>query len=143
MYASTTVKLNNSHLPAAFDVRKVKATTAGLPPVQVVYDACEVFKALTNPTRLRIMHALTHEELCVGDLARALELAMSALSHQLAMLRRMRLITARDEGRQTFYRVEDHFVGHLVHDCLAHVEADQRSTGSGHRHPHPKHSKRK
>lgn len=138
MKVSTTVHINNSQLPDAFDARKVKTTAAGLPPVQVVYDACEVFKALTNPTRLRIMHALTHEELCVGDLARALELAMSALSHQLALLRRMRLIAARDEGRQTFYRVHDHFVGSLVHACLAHVEHDQNAKGSGHRHPHEK-----
>ena len=143
MNDSTTVKMNNPRLPDPYDSRKVKATAAGLPPVQVVYDACEVFKALTNPTRLRIMHALTHEELCVGDLARALELAMSALSHQLALLRRMRLITARDEGRQTFYRVQDHFVGNLVHDCLAHVERDQNARGAGHRHPHTKPGKHK
>ena len=100
----------------------------------MVADASEVFKALTNPTRIRIMHALTHEEMSVGDLARALTLSMSALSHQLALLRRMRLVAARDEGRQTFYRVVDHFVGHLVHDCLAHVE--QLQPVASRRHPH-------
>lgn len=135
--------MNKSPLPVAYDLRKIKATAAGLPPVRVVDDACEVFKALTNPTRLRIMHALTHEELCVGDLARALELAMSALSHQLALLRRMRLITARDEGRQTFYRVQDHFVGNLVHDCLSHVEHDKNAKRAGHSHPHSKPGKQK
>ena len=81
------------------------------------------------------MHALTHDELCVGDLARALSLSMSALSHQLALLRRLRLIAARENGRQTFYRVVDHFVGHLVHDCLAHVERDRASPGLA-RGPH-------
>ena len=136
MYVSTSVKVNKSQLPPPHDPRKVKAAASGLPLEQVVYDASEVFKALTSPTRIRIIHALTHQELCVGDLARALELEMSSLSHQLALLRRMRLIAARYEGRQTFYRVDDHFVGKLVHACLAHVEHDQSAGRVGHRHPH-------
>lgn len=130
------MKVIGPRLPEPFAARKVRAVAAALPPGEVVADASEVFKALTNPTRIRIMHALTHEELSVGDLARALTLSMSALSHQLALLRRMRLVAARDEGRQTFYRVVDHFVGHLVHDCLAHVE--QLQPAGSRRHPHRK-----
>ena len=72
----------------------------------------------------------------VGDLAHALDLSMSALSHQLGLLRRLKLVEARDVGRQTFYRVSDEFVGHLVHDCLAHVEAGAFGSRPGHRHPH-------
>lgn len=107
----------------------------GLPLAGVVEDAVEVFQALANPTRVRVLHALAHEELCVGDLARVLGTSMSALSHQLALLRRVRLVRARDEGRQTFYSVSDPFVGDLVHDCLAHVEG--RSGRSSLVHPHP------
>ena len=129
------MKVKSAELPEPFAARKVKAAAAAMPPDAVVADASEVFKALTNPTRIRIMHALTHEELCVGDLARALTLSMSALSHQLSLLRRLRLIAAREDGRQTFYRVVDHFVGHLVHDCLAHVER-QQPAGRAPRHPH-------
>jgi DNA-binding transcriptional ArsR family regulator len=129
------MKVMSAGLPEPFAARKVRAVTAAMPPDEVVAGASEVFKALTNPTRIRIMHALTHEELCVGDLARALTLSMSALSHQLALLRRLRLIAARDDGRQTFYRVVDHFVGDLVHDCLAHVER-QQPAGRARRHPH-------
>src|ERR1700730_1303093 len=122
MRTSSTMKLINQGLPEPFEAAKVKATIAGLPVDDVVRDAAEVFKALANPTRIRIMHALAHGELCVGDLARALALSMSALSHQLGLLRRMKLVAAREDGRQTFYRVVDHFVGNLVHDCLAHAE---------------------
>ena len=122
-------------LPRARDARKIKLTTAGLPVEDAVQSACEVFQALGNPTRIRIMHALTHEEMSVGDLARALGLSMSALSHQLALLRLLRLVAAREEGRTTFYRVVDHFVGDLVHDCLAHVEQGGGSR-PGHAHPH-------
>ncbi len=125
-------------LPKARDARKIKRTTAGLPEDEVVQNACEVFQALANPTRIRIMHALTHDEMSVGDLARALALSMSALSHQLAILRLLRLVAAREEGRQTFYRVIDHFVGDLVHDCLAHVEKGGANSRPAHRHPHKK-----
>jgi ArsR family transcriptional regulator len=130
------VKLINQSLPEAYDHRSVQATKSGLPVDEVVRDAAEVFQALANPVRIRIMHALTHRELCVGDLARALGLRMSALSHQLAFLRRLKLIAARENGRQTFYRVIDDFVGEVVHDCLAHVERRAGISARRHRHPH-------
>ena len=120
-------------MPRARDARKIELTTAGLPIEDAVQNACEVFQALANPNRIRIMHALAHEEMSVGDLARALGLSMSALSHQLALLRLLRLVAAREEGRTRCYRVVDHFVGDLVHDCLAHVEQGSRP---GHQHPH-------
>ncbi len=125
-------------LPRALDAKKVKRAAAGLPVENAVQNACEVFQALANPTRIRIMHALAHDEMSVGDLARALGLSMSALSHQLAILRLLRLVAAREEGRQTFYRVIDHFVGDLVHDCLAHVEEGGHGSRPGHQHPHKK-----
>jgi DNA-binding transcriptional ArsR family regulator len=106
----------------------------GLPGPEVVADAIEVFKALSNPIRLRLVHALAHDELCVGDLARAFDLTMSAVSHQLALLRRLKLVASRDDGCQTYYRIADDFVGHLVHDCLAHV--GQRRPGRSHHHRH-------
>src|ERR1700737_2231056 len=94
-------------LPDIVDPKTLKDARAGLPLDRVVRDATEVFKALANPGRIRIMHVLTHAELCVGDLAHALDLSMSALSHQLGLLRRLKLVEAREEGRQTFYRVSD------------------------------------
>ena len=108
-------------LPAVVDVRRLAAAKASLPPAGVLRAATEVFKALGNPMRVSIMHALSHEELSVGDLSRALELSISATSQQLSVLRRLGLVAGRDEGRFTFYRVTDELVGHLVHDCLAHV----------------------
>lgn len=132
------VKVTKPALPRALDAPKVKRAAAGLPVENAVQNACEVFQALANPTRIRIMHALAHDEMSVGDLARALGLSMSALSHQLAILRLLRLVAAREEGRQTFYRVIDHFVGDLVHDCLAHVEEGGHGSRRGHQHPHKK-----
>jgi len=113
--------------PAVVDAKKLAAAIASLPAAEVLRDATEVFKALANPIRLSIMHALSHEELSVGDLSRALELSISATSQQLSVLRRLKLVAGRDEGRFTFYRVIDELVGHLVHDCLAHVGLHEAS----------------
>lgn len=135
-------------MPDIVDPRTVAVTRGALPAHEVVSDAVEVFRLLASPVRLRIMHALAHHEMSVGDLARAMGLSLSRTSHQLALLRRMKLVASRDEGRLAFYRATDDFVGHLVHDCLAHV-GEKLGVGSQphhHRHrlspAHPKSARR-
>jgi DNA-binding transcriptional ArsR family regulator len=123
-------------LPEIVSAKKVRATRDGLPASEVLAEAAEVFKVLANPVRLALLHAITHDELTVGDLARALDLSLSVTSHQLARLRRMRLVASRDESRLTYYRVTDEFVGHLVHDCLAHSGATLGALSAPHHHPH-------
>ena len=67
-----------------------------------------LFSALSDPTRLKILHALTvTEELCVCDLAALAELSVSAVSHQLRLLRDRDLVRARRDGRMVFYSVAD------------------------------------
>ncbi len=133
---STMVTHARRALPEIVSAKKVRATRHGLPAPDVLEEAAEVFKVLANPVRLALMHALTHDELTVGDLARALDLSLSVTSHQLARLRRMRLVASRDESRLTYYRVTDEFVGHLVHDCLAHAGATLGVHSAPHHHPH-------
>lgn len=123
-------------LPAIVDARKVTATRKALPAPEVLIEATEVFRLLSNRVRLSLLHALSHAEMTVGDVAHALDLSLSATSHQLASLRRMRLVASRDEGRLTYYRATDDFVGHLVHDCLAHVQAQLGHTAAPHHHAH-------
>lgn len=95
----TTVQLNMKHrLPELVDREKVVAARAGLPAEEVVRGAVEVFKVLSSPVRVCIMHALAHDELSVGDLARVLDLSLSVASHQLALLRRTKLVAARGEA---------------------------------------------
>ncbi len=123
-------------LPEIVSAKKIAAARRGLPAPTIVRDAVDVFKLLANPVRLSLMHALAHDELTVGDIARALELSLSVTSHQLALLRRMRLVDSRDEGRLTFYRATDEFVAHLVHDCLAHVGDRPGAHKPKHHHAH-------
>lgn len=82
----------------------------------------EIFKLLADPTRVRILDALTAGERCVSDLATQLGITESALSHQLRLLRTARLVRARRDGRQAFYNLDDHHVIGLLRDARKHAE---------------------
>lgn len=81
----------------------------------------ETFKALSDPTRVRIVSLLGKAELCVCDLAAALGMSQSAVSHQLRTLRDLRLVRWRREGRQIFYKLDDEHVSDLFYRGLDHV----------------------
>ena len=82
----------------------------------------EVFKLLGDPTRVRILDALTHGERCVCDLASLVGLSESAISHQLRLLRSSRLVRVRRAGRMAFYSLDDHHVVGLLHDTRKHIQ---------------------
>src|SRR5215210_9169802 len=74
---------------------------------ELTAQVAEIFKALADPTRVRILHALSHAELCVGDLAAVLGMTESAVSHQLRLLRGLRVVRARRDGKLIFYALDD------------------------------------
>jgi ArsR family transcriptional regulator len=84
----------------------------------------QTFKALSDPTRVRIISALSHNEMCVYDLAAALGMSQSAISHQLRTLREMRLVRFRKEGRHVYYTLDDEHIHDLFHQGLDHIEHD-------------------
>ena len=90
-----------------------------------VATVAETFRMLGDPTRIRILDALGEGELCVGDLARIVGQSESAVSHQLRLLRTMRLVRARREGRQAYYAVDDHHILELLHQARTHVEEEK------------------
>lgn len=90
----------------------------------------ETFKALGDPTRVRIVSMLAEAELCVCDLAAALDLSQSAVSHQLRTLRDLSLVRRRRDGRHAFYALDDEHVVDLYLRGLEHVAHGQPS-GSG------------
>ena len=84
------------------------------------------FDTLADPTRARILHALAlAPELCVCDLALLLDLSVSALSHQLRLLRERGAVTRRKVGRIAFYSLADEHVRHVLTDALAHTAEPQ------------------
>jgi len=81
----------------------------------------ETFKALSDPSRVRIVSLLAESELCVCYLAAALDMSQSAVSHQLRTLRDLHLVRWRREGRQIFYALDDEHVTDLFQRGLDHV----------------------
>ena len=93
-----------------------------------------IFELLADPTRARLLHALSlAKELCVCDLALLLGRSESALSHQLRLLRDRRVVTRRKQGRVVYYRLADTHIRHVLADGLRHVREEipqrQRRTG--------------
>jgi ArsR family transcriptional regulator, lead/cadmium/zinc/bismuth-responsive transcriptional repressor len=85
-------------------------------------EVASTFGLLADPTRARILHALSlAEELCVCDLAALLGITQSALSHQLRLLRGHRVVARRKAGRITYYRLADLHVRHIFSDGLRHA----------------------
>ena len=82
----------------------------------------ELFSALSDASRVRIISLLIEEEMSVSALAEELKMTESAVSHQLRGLRQMRLVRARKEGRQVFYTLDDEHVTKLYIMGLDHVE---------------------
>lgn len=91
-----------------------------------VSSIAEIFKLLGDPTRVRLVDALTHGERCVSDLTALVGISESAVSHQLRLLRAARLVRVRRSGRLAYYALDDHHVIGLLHDMRKHVEEDHR-----------------
>lgn len=85
-------------------------------------DLAELFRAFSDPSRLRIISALSSGELNVGSLADLVGLSKSATSHQLRGLRQMHLVANHKVGRQVFYRLDDDHIKDLYSRGLEHVQ---------------------
>jgi ArsR family transcriptional regulator len=104
------------HEDAVYRVRKK------LPPDGALLDLAELFKVFGDATRVRIIGALLHEELCVCDIAVLLDMTKSAISHQLKSLRQSKLVKHRREGKVIFYSLDDDHVGGIFRQGLEHVQ---------------------
>jgi DNA-binding transcriptional ArsR family regulator len=87
-----------------------------------LYELAETFRVLGDLTRVRILMALAGSESCVRDLAEALDLTDSAVSHQLRILRNSRLVKFRKEGKNALYSISDEHVATIFKEGLEHVE---------------------
>ena len=101
---------------------RVAALRAALIDKDDVIDLAETFRALGDPTRVRMLDALSHGELCVCDLAALVGMSESAVSHQLRLLRNLRLVRPRRDGRMVFYALDDRHIVTLFRQGLRHVQ---------------------
>jgi DNA-binding transcriptional ArsR family regulator len=89
---------------------------------QIAIDLSDIFKALGDPTRVKIIYALIQNELCVHDLSVVLNMAQSAISHQLRYLRNLRIVKRRKSGKTVYYSLDDDHVEQIFVLTLEHVK---------------------
>ncbi len=91
-------------------------------PDDAVVALAETFRTLGDPTRVRILDAIARHERCVCDIAVLIGLSESAVSHQLRLLRSLRLVRPRREGRHVYYALDDQHIVSLFQQGLKHVQ---------------------
>jgi len=113
------------------DASAVCAARSRLADEKLVEATTAIFSALSDPTRLRILSALSSSELCVCDLAEVCGISQSGVSHQLRLLRDRGLVAFRRDGNRAVYRLADDHVSALLDQGLAHASELFPSQGVG------------
>lgn len=93
-----------------------------MPEETELYDLAELFKVFGDSTRIRILFVLFETEVCVCDLAQALNMTQSAISHQLKILKQNKLVKSRREGKSVFYSLADDHVRTIIEQGRDHIE---------------------
>ncbi len=93
-----------------------------MPEATELYDLAELFKVFGDSTRIRILFVLFETEVCVCDLAQALNMTQSAISHQLKILKQNKLVKSRREGKSVFYSLSDDHVRTIIEQGRDHIE---------------------
>ena len=93
-----------------------------LPEDEMLYDLAELFRVFGDSTRIKILYALHDNELCVQDIANAVALSQSAVSHQLRVLKDSKLVRFRREGKTVYYALDDDHVRSILSMGMDHIE---------------------
>ncbi len=91
------------------------------PDIEVLFELADLFKVFGDSTRLRIMVLLTDAEMAVSDIAEALKMEQSTISHQLRVLRQNKLVRVRREGKQMYYALDDDHVKKIIEMGMDHI----------------------
>lgn len=113
--------LSNESSSGGADTERVQAALRTIPADDTVNALAETFRALSDPTRVRIIAALSRQELTVSDLAAVLGISGSGVSHHLRLLRGQRLVKYRKQGKLVYYALDDHHISNLVAEGVRHV----------------------
>ena len=95
---------------------------AGMPGEETLFDLSELFKLFGDSTRIRILYCLLTSEMCVCDIATLLQMTQSAISHQLSVLKKSKLVKYRREGKTVFYSLADGHVRAILSQGMDHVQ---------------------
>ena len=100
----------------------LKIVNDTIPEETELYDLAELFKVFGDSTRIRILFVLFEAEVCVCDLAQALNMTQSAISHQLRILKQNKLVKSRRDGKSIFYSLADDHVRAIIDQGREHIE---------------------
>lgn len=100
----------------------VKKVRAGMPSDDELVDIAEFFKVFGDSTRAKILAALAVSECCVACISDVLNMSVSAVSHQLRILRQSKLVKTRREGKEIYYSLDDAHIGEIFNTALEHVK---------------------
>ena len=92
-----------------------------IPDLDMLFELADLFKVFGDSTRLRIMYAISDEELSVLSIAETLGMEQSTISHQLRVLRNNKLVRARREGKQIYYTLDDDHVKKIIEMGIDHL----------------------
>jgi DNA-binding transcriptional ArsR family regulator len=122
IYIEPMKKENNVPVCKIVIVNEKKVTIArkSLSDKKQILEMAEIFKLLGEPTRLKIILSLSENELCVCDLAAVVESSISAISHQLRLLKNARLVTYRKDGKMVYYTLNDKHIKKIINESLKH-----------------------
>ena len=100
----------------------VKAVSEAMPEDEILYDLAELYKVFGDSTRIKILYVLLEAEMCVCDIATLLQMGQSAISHQLRVLKQMRLVKFRRDGRTVFYSLADGHIQTILAQGMEHIQ---------------------
>ena len=99
----------------------IRRVNAVMPSEDILFDLSELFKLFGDSTRIKILYCLFANEMCVCDIATVLQMSQSAISHQLSVLKRSKLVSARRDGKTIFYALADDHVRTMMDQGIEHV----------------------
>ncbi|MFR3728208.1 ArsR/SmtB family transcription factor [Lacrimispora sp.] len=99
----------------------VNKVIKAMPKEQELLDLAEFYKIFGDPTRVKILYVLSQSEMCVCDIANLLGMGQSAISHQLRVLKQMRLVKFRREGKTVFYSLADGHIETILAQGMEHI----------------------
>lgn len=99
----------------------VKEVTSELPKEEMLCELADFFKVFADTTRIKILYVLSKHEMCVCDIALLLKTSQSAISHQLRMLKQMKLVKNRRDGKTVLYSLSDYHIKSIISQGLEHI----------------------
>ncbi|MDY0133149.1 MAG: metalloregulator ArsR/SmtB family transcription factor [Desulforegulaceae bacterium] len=114
--------INDACLSLCSNPQIIEKVKSKLKDTEDLFSLAELFKVLGDPTRIKILDALSNSELCVCDIAEIMEMGSSAVSHQLRVLRAAKIVKFRRNGKNVIYSLDDDHVSFLIKTGLEHVQ---------------------